>query len=53
MSKSSSPSSEGENSSPSKSYMEALKRTKNYMKNHNQQKSPENDNKNIDEEKSD
>ena len=53
ISKSSSPSSEGENSSPSKSYMEALKRTKNYIQNHKQKKSPENDNKNSGEEKSD
>ena len=34
----SSVSSEGVNSSPSKSYMEALKRTQNYMKTHRQQK---------------
>ena len=35
-------SSEGINSSPSKSYMEALKRTQNYMKTHRQKKSGDN-----------
>ena len=45
-------SSEGANSSPSKSYMEALKRTRNYMNSHRQQKDGDNK-KNTNDEKSD